>query len=265
MPPLPCTLLRVASVAKHSIYLGSICLEPNRWTEDKRPSVLVSEWAERAAADGFDGVELWENHALLAPRDEVDRLERMRPPVVVYNTYAGFEAKAAAEREQAAAMIGRLGCRAVKFNFGADAARIDEYVSCLRGWLNRLPGDFRALCECHARTVLERADAAREILGRVADERVHVIVHGFTVGEGELAGWFECFGERVSHVHVSARKEALERDAPRARGRLDLLRRLGFRGTFTIEFAEGVGKPGEHPAALYEAAARDLRFLRASL
>jgi hypothetical protein len=39
----------------HPVYLGTVLLEKNRWTPDKRPSFAVSDWAARIAAAGFDG------------------------------------------------------------------------------------------------------------------------------------------------------------------------------------------------------------------
>ena len=57
-------------------YLASILLEPNRWKPGRPPSIRVSEWSARAAAAGFDGWELWENHYRLAEPDEQRRLEQ---------------------------------------------------------------------------------------------------------------------------------------------------------------------------------------------
>ena len=51
------------------IYIGTILLEVNRWTAGKEPSYLVSEWVERFAEAGFDGMELWQFHA--PPDDEL--------------------------------------------------------------------------------------------------------------------------------------------------------------------------------------------------
>ena len=65
----------------NEIFLGTILLEPNRWPDKAEstysrlqklspfkqgtPQILASQWMERVVADGFDGIELWANHALL--------------------------------------------------------------------------------------------------------------------------------------------------------------------------------------------------------
>ena len=56
---------------KTEIYIGTILLERNRWTRDKKPTCLVSEWIPRFKEAGFDGMELWENHAALASSTEL--------------------------------------------------------------------------------------------------------------------------------------------------------------------------------------------------
>ena len=71
----------------NSIYLGSICLEPNRWSPGKLPSYRVSDWLQRIDGAGFDGIELWENHFLLADATEKSALAAAAP-LAIYNSYA---------------------------------------------------------------------------------------------------------------------------------------------------------------------------------
>ena len=130
------------------IYLGTILLEKNRWPDSPvtrfsigerlcrgrgaLPSLQVSEWAERARADGFDGLELWENHALLVSDEELARLGRMPLPVAVYNSYFGLDDEDALWREVAAEAVLGLQAAGVKYNFGPDPARRDTYLRDLR-------------------------------------------------------------------------------------------------------------------------------------
>lgn len=83
----------------HPVYLGSILLEPNRWPDRPEatysrlrqltriaqgpPFIQVSNWLQRAKADGFDGVELWENHALLCSDAEFAKLCQPALPMAV--------------------------------------------------------------------------------------------------------------------------------------------------------------------------------------
>jgi len=100
------------------IYIGTILLERNRWSPGKVPTYQVSEWMDRFKRDGFDGMELWENHAALCSDDELARLEQAPLPVVVFNSYAGLGDGGLPEREQATRLANRLGARAIKFNVG---------------------------------------------------------------------------------------------------------------------------------------------------
>ena len=51
------------------IYISSVLLEKNRWGT-RVPSLKVSDWSQRMFDAGFDGIELWENHLLLADAAE---------------------------------------------------------------------------------------------------------------------------------------------------------------------------------------------------
>src|SRR5206468_1199092 len=101
---------------------------------------------------------LWENHAALAGEDEVALLKAGALPVVIFNTYAGFLDGEEGPRERAADLVKQLGAAAVKFNFGADAARRSEMLRNLRAWSERLPVNVRLLCECHAGTIAEQPE-----------------------------------------------------------------------------------------------------------
>ena len=52
-----------------AIFLSSVLLEKNRW-DSRIPSLKISDWLRSIADAGFDGVELWENHLLLADAAE---------------------------------------------------------------------------------------------------------------------------------------------------------------------------------------------------
>ena len=247
-------------------YLGTVLLESNRWTPDKLPSLKVSEWAEPIRAAGFVGLELWENHAALADETEQTALDRMPLPVVIFNSYCTFDDAGAAGRRRAAEFVTRFGARGVKFNLGNDPARTDEYIRNLRGWADELPRGCRLLCECHGGTVLETPDQAARILAPLAG-RVEIIVHAFAGERETLQHWFERFGSAVTHVHVAGLRGKwpmlrLSDMAEEAQVRLDILRKAGFSGTWTVEFTGGVAQSPEDRRVLLANAAEDLEFLR---
>ncbi len=260
------------------IYFGTILIEPNRWGS-REPSFRVSDWLPRLREAGFDGVELWENHALRADEAERQRLIDADPPIALYSSYDRGEDATANQRQRVAALIRRLGIGGMKFNVGGDADRREEYLRNLCRWTTMLPVGFRMLCECHGGTILEdpteslRAFEEVESMPAFADagpERIEAIVH-FAGEPGTLEHQFEVLGDRITHIHVAkirgGNKEAgerLDRRPDAAQARLDVLRRHGFAGTFTLEFTEGVmrDQSPDQIETLYEHALADLAFLR---
>ncbi|MCS7462197.1 sugar phosphate isomerase/epimerase [Paenibacillus doosanensis] len=248
------------------IYMGTILLEQNRWTADKEPSYRVSDWLPRWRRDGFDGVELWENHAARCEEQELARLERSELPIAVYNSYISFADGAEEQRAEAARLIRRLGARAVKFNFGREPEKLQTYIRNWNEWTRLLPADCRLLCECHPGTVMEEPQAAAAAL--LAMDRCEAIVHPFH-SLGPLADWFRRLGSSITHAHVQYRLsgqtfQRLNRNPAHIAGILKEMREAGFRGSFTLEFAEGTGQ-GEQREQLYEAALDDLSLLRQQL
>jgi sugar phosphate isomerase/epimerase len=240
------------------IYLATVLLERNRW-DSRIPSLRVSDWSSRIAEAGFDGIELWENHLLLADGRERDAVKRGPAPVVVLNTYCGFEAAAEDARRQSAELARFLHVRAVKFNFGSDIDAVPEYIENLAAWSELLPSGCRLLCECHPGTVLEEPAAAARLLAP-SKCTVEVIVHALHGDDdSRLEAWLDVFSEQVTHVH------AVIRDRDVARRRIRFLKDVGFSGTWTVEFCKGVNEPGEDTDRLFAQARDDLAFLRSEL
>lgn len=248
------------------VYLGTVCLERNRWGS-RQPSFRASEWIPRFMADGFDGVELWENHFLAADPEEQERLAASPLPVAVYSTYAAFEATHAATREAAAAAVVRLRAGAVKYNLGSDPSRTDEYRRSLLAWAAGLPPFCRLLCECHPGTVLDRPETAAAFLADLDPERFGGIAH-MSGDPRPFESWFTILGARVMHVHVQFREPALDPATPAGREKwracFSVLRAYAFAGDLTIEFTRGIGK-GEDIETLYANARRDLAYCKEEL
>lgn len=248
------------------ILLGSILLEPNRWTADKAPSLRVSDWAERAREAGFDGIELWENHYLRADATERARLQASPCPVLIFNSYAAFEPDDRVGRERAREAAGDLGATGVKFNLGADPAQTPYYLETIAFWAQAFPPSARLLCECHPGTVLETPEAAAKAFAAWTDARLQAIVHPFNAKSDALQMWLAALGNRITHAHVQTRTDnnqivRLDRRAREVRSALALLKDHGFDGSFTVEFTEGTRTANDRPDVLWENAVADLQFL----
>src|SRR6266550_651813 len=124
---------------KPRFLLGTVLLEVNRHRPGKLPTFRVSDWMSRIAQAGFEGIELWENHAALAPQDEVASLRAGPLPVVVFNTYADFLDGEEGARQRAAELVEQVGATAVKFNFGPDGTRRPEMLRNVLIWSGQLP------------------------------------------------------------------------------------------------------------------------------
>ncbi len=245
------------------IYIATVALERTRWGR-KECSFCVSEWLGRFAADGFDGVELWENHYLLADSEEQRRLAESGQ-IVIYNSYVGFDDDSADARATAAEAIARISPRGVKYNFGHKQELTEEYARNLMGWEKQIPERCVLLCECHGGTVLETIEAARTVFDPLDPDRFGLMVH-CSSGASDSAKWLEVFGDRVKHIHVQLRDA--ESDPSTTEGGAGLRQGLsglfaaGFRGSISVEFTRGIGKD-EDIEVLYKNACTDLREIRA--
>jgi sugar phosphate isomerase/epimerase len=111
---------------RFQVFPASILLEPNRWKPGRVPSICASEWSGRAAAAGFDGWELFENHHRLASAAEQEALRNSPLPVRVFNSYAAFDPADAPAREAARQAAIDLRAGAMKFNVGNAPAQLRE-------------------------------------------------------------------------------------------------------------------------------------------
>jgi len=240
------------------VNLGTIVLEPSRWARPKQATYAVADWADRISDAGFDGIEVWEQHA-------IDVLLPLGPPLI-YNTYCGFDDESSAERWMAWQAATGLRARGMKFNVGGDEERLEEYARNLHKWINDLPDTCRPLCECHAGTIVETPRAAHDFFD-AAGVDCGIIVHAFSDTEERLSEWLSLFGPSVELVHVQLRDDAgrfirLDEAPELAKRRISILRDAGFTGSYTLEFTKGTGTADDRPEVLWEHALSDLAFLR---
>ena len=241
-----------------SIYLSSVLLEKTRW-RSREPSFKVSEWSQRIADAGFDGIELWENHLLKADKTEWEAVLAGPSPVTILNTYCDFGDASADAKAASAELANFLNVEAVKFNFGNDVEQIESYRKNLLSWKDELPKGCRLLCEVHPYTVLEELDNAQEILAPIMDQ-IEIIVHAFGDDDvSDLVKRIEIFGSAITHVH------AVLTDKDSAPKRIGILKDANIGGSYSIEFCHGVREGEQDIGVLLATATEDLNYLRKEL
>jgi sugar phosphate isomerase/epimerase len=252
-----------------TIYLGSILLEPNRWSEKREPSYRVSEWVDRIRGAGFEGIELWENHYYMADEKEREALESSSSFIEIFNNYTGFSDEFGESRRMASDAVRKLEAGGTKFNIGNNEGDWDLYVKTVNDWGLQLPEGTRVLCECHPNTLVETPEGAAKAFSEWSDNRFEAIVHPFNKDEAALKAWFEALGPRITHLHTQMRGakdfEAfcrIEDRAEKAKTAIKIMKDYGFRGTITIEFAKGTRTENDTPEYLFENACADLAFIR---
>lgn len=241
------------------IYIATVCLEKNRW-KIREPSFKVSRWIERFAADGFEGVELWEFHYIRGDDIEQEKLRRLKMPLI-YNSYVEFSDNDAENRFIAAKAIRDLGAHSVKYNLGKDATKLDEYRRNLKSWADALPSSCRLLCECHAGTIMEDINIAFEFHRELDADRFGIIVHPMENPE-KFRDWLKTFKRRVCELHMQFRTEDSDPSNEAGHDKLMTCARIAkeydFRGILTIEFTRGIGQ-NEQIEEIYSNACMDLR------
>jgi sugar phosphate isomerase/epimerase len=252
-----------------AILLGTIALEPQRWTTRKPsfPASAVLPWAREV---GFDGVELWGPHYADAEESERVAISEARQQVIVYSGYADMGAGAESTRRMEAKAASALCARCLKFNLGNDPSTFDEEVETVLGWLDLLPGTTALLCECHPGTTVDTPSAAARAFAKWPQDRLFAIVHPLRVDQDELDEWFDKLGPRITHAHMQSRTKdgvflSLDEDERRLRQRVEKMHERGFSGSWTIEFVKGTRTQNDQRSYLMEQAAADHAILSALL
>lgn len=257
------------------VYLGTVAIEPSRWSAALDPEappaalVRVSAWLDAIAEAGFDGIEVWERHLTDASAEEANAVIAHPLRIPVFNSYASLDDPDPSTRAAVASWAHKAGSTGVKFNVGNDPARQGAYAERLREWLDMLPSPIALLCECHhGISIAEVPEVAAAIFDAAGPaDRLQAIVHTHEDLD-HIRARFDAYGDRISHVHVNF-IDFSDLSIPRLRdvrerlaSRVDLLTALGFRGTWTIEFTHGARTEHDDPAYLVGQAGDDLRILR---
>lgn len=246
------------------VYLATVAMEKNRWST-KQPSFEVSAFVKRAMADGFDGIELWENHYLLASDEEKQRLRDSGVPIL-YNTYLRFDQGITEQFHQVAKAVAVLKASAIKFNIEKSDVPLDTQMETLKAFAAMLPSRVKLLSECHPGTRMEEAEDAKAVFDQLPADRYGAILHLAPV-KGDNARRFELYGDRICHLHTQLRKPGtndrtrLDEQPGVARDYFRALKAWGFDGSISVEFTQD----GQTPEETYENCVADLRFIQEAM
>ncbi len=251
--------------------LGTVAIEPSRWSRAAETPTLVplTIWLDAVHQAGFDGLELWERHITDASPDEQAGIIDHPLRSTVLNSYVSLDDAASQQRTAVARWASRLGSTGIKFNVGNDTASVGVYGERIADWLEDLSPTCRLLCECHhGISIAEDPAIAAKILAIGGPpDRVQAIVHTHEDPD-HIRARFDAYGDRITHVHVNFLNFE-DIAAPRLgdvtdelSSKVALLGSLGFSGSWTIEFVEGVRRNHDERRHLVAQAIEDLAVLR---
>lgn len=252
----------------NKIYLGTICMEKNRWAEGRMPTYAVSDYIKRAIDDGFYGMELWEYHYTLTTDAEREKLRAANIPFI-FNSYTSFEKRDDAEFKKIADAIKGIGAKKLKYNLGlinAENVDISAQIDNLKRFADLLPDDVVLLSECHAGSVMEEPEMAAEILSKLDKDRFGAMIH-LQTNIDFADKIYAAYGDRIWHIHC-ANYKGWDEGFVHINDGTDFAERYiayhknkGFTGDFTIEFVNFEDTPEEH----YINAVNDMRHIKTFL
>lgn len=258
-------------MAEQEVLLGTVAIEPARWKRgpDAPAPIVLSAWLDAIAEAGFDGIEVWEPHLARATPTEAEAVLSHELPVTVFNSYVSLDDPDPNGTTTVADWARRAGSTGIKFNVGNEPGAAHAYAERIAAWTDELPDHVTLLCECHhGISIAEDPQVASQIFDAAGPVgRLQAIVHTHEEAD-HLRARFDAYGDRISHVHVNfldfdtLSAPRLRDFAERLEAKVQLLRTLGFAGSWTLEFVHGLLTDADHPEALVEQATDDLIVLR---
>lgn len=270
--------------------LATIALEPNRWTGTRTPRFTLEELIPRAAAHGFDKLELWQWHvstrflkAIRTIRAVGDAQGVTFPYIGVYPAFLLAGAEAREEERIQADILDKaeiLGATTLKIMLGMGvkgSAATPDQVALIA---DRFTPWYRAArargiamtAELHANTLFDPVETGLAFLDAHPDLDLTLCYqpYDFTDTDRALALADRVAG-RISHIHLQApRSKArgggydwLEEAALDYRRLIPHLLRRHPDATLTIEFVKDCLQPAAEfdLERVLENAARDGRFV----
>jgi len=243
--------------------LGTIALEPHRWTAFKEPRMDLIELLPAIRRAGFDQLEVWQNHIALRPLSAVRALRAKGDECGVSFAYIGvypiFTAAGLEAREQErlqADLLDKaevLGTRRLKIMLacglkGGEATPeqlrlvADRFGPWYREALSR---GIRMAVELHGGTVFDPVEAGERFMRAHPEFDFSICFQPYDFQDTAKAiALADRFAGRISHVHLQAPQprergglyDALEEGALDYRRLIPHLVRHNPGVTFTLEF-----------------------------
>lgn len=250
------------------IYLGTVSMEKNRWEPGRVPTFNVSDFIDKALADGFDGIELWEYHYTKASDEEKAKLAASGVPFI-FNSYLSFVERNEEAFKEIAEAVKTLGATAIKFNLGpswVEEIDVPSQIENLKYFASLLPENVKLLCECHGNTVMEVPEDAGKVFDELDKERFGAIIHLATENDF-IDRCYASYGERLCHMHCAYTTEnekgekefsAMDDGTGFVEDKINYYIGKGFDGTLTIEFVKFEDTAEAH----YKHAVENMKYLR---
>lgn len=265
---------------KHRVLLGSIALEPNRWTATKEPHNRLIDMLGPVQAAGFHAIELWEFHINLLSRDDVQAVAARAADLnITFPTlalYPDFLADPDDNDMYFGELLQRcdfLGVEKVKMFAGnRSAAKLTEEER--EGSLNQIRALIQSARqfgitlsgELHQDTLCDTVAEAQKTVNDL-DGQIGICFQPLDFGSTETTlADLAALADRVDHFHLQGRKEGqfslledADIDYPALFDRLE-----NYGGDFCIEFVKGcvVEKPEDFDMdEVLHTAAQDREFV----
>lgn len=248
------------------IYLGTVSMEKNRWEPGRIPTFNVSDFVDKAIADGFYGIELWEYHYTHASDEEKAKLAASGIPFI-FNSYMSLEQRNDEVYKEIGDAVKAIGAKAIKFNLGKSYDCIPDIpaqIENLKRFSSYLPDDVKLLSECHPNTVMEVPEAAGEIFAKLDKERYGAIIH-LSTAKDFIDRCYAAYGDRICHIHCAYKGEGgtgtgfkpMDDGTGYVEDMINYYVSKGFNGSLNIEFVKFEDTAEAH----YEHAVKDMKYL----
>jgi sugar phosphate isomerase/epimerase len=206
----------------HAI-LGTIALEPNRWTGKRNPRYSLLELIPLAHSHGFDKLEVWQWHAstrflkdMREAKAKADELGVTFPYIGVYPSFilAGIDAREE-ERIQADILDKAeiLGTRALKIMLGvgltgaaATPAQVRQTADRFGKWFRDAKGRGISMAvELHGSTMFDPVEKGIEFMRQYPELDFSICFQPYDFTDTAKALTLaDQFAGRITHIHLQA-------------------------------------------------------------
>lgn len=203
--------------------LGTIALEPNRWTPYKESRTDLIEWLPRIREAGFDKLEVWQWHVtsrgLRAVRDLKAKGAELGVEFAYIGVYPAFTLQGADGREQErmqADVLDKaevLGARRLKIMLpaglkGSDAtpAQVALVAERFGRWYREARSRGISMCaELHGGTLFDPLEVGERFMREHPDLDFSICYQPYDFQDtGKAIALADRFAGRISHLHLQA-------------------------------------------------------------